>query len=65
MKKAANLKKRLDVLRDEPELPVEVILKLDADLHRELKQHAVQECLSTEAYILKLLSSHPEIATME
>ena len=53
MKKSANLKKRLEELRDEPEATVEVVLQLDAALYRTLKKLAAQERLSLEAYIAR------------
>lgn len=58
MKKSANLKKRLDGLRDEPDPPVEMTLSLDADLYRTLKHLAAQEELSIEVYIASVLSKH-------
>ena len=57
MKKSANLKKRFDELRDEPEPKIEVVLELDADLHWSLKKLAAQEQLSLEAFIMNVLRS--------
>ena len=60
MKKTANLKKRFDELRNEPELSVEVVLQLDADLHRTLKKFAAEERLSLEIYIINVLRNNNE-----
>ena len=65
MKRSVNLKKWFDELRAEPQPPIEMLLQLDADFYKVLKQLASQERLSTEAYILKLLSSHAETALTE
>ena len=58
MKKATNLKKRLDELRDEPELPTELTLKIDRNLHRRLKHQADQEQCSLQDYILSVLRNY-------
>jgi hypothetical protein len=60
MKKAANLKRRLEKLRDEPVPPVGIALQLDIHLHRTLKKQAAHEGLSLEIYIIRLLSSSIE-----
>lgn len=60
MKKAINLKKRLDDLRDEPEMAVEVMLNLDAELCRMLKKLADGERLSLEAYIEQVVKRNAE-----
>ena len=65
MKKSANLKKRLEELRDEPEATVEVVLQLDAALYRTLKKLAAQERLSLEAYIARILSTSIETGAGE
>jgi predicted HicB family RNase H-like nuclease len=63
MKKATNLKKRLDELRDEPELPTELTLKIDPNLHRTLKHRADQEQCSLQDYILSVLRSHLDVSS--
>ena len=60
MKKAANLKKRLEKLRDEPVSAVEIALQIDIRLHRTLKKQAAHEGLSLEIYIIHLLRNSIE-----
>jgi len=58
MKKGADLKKRLDTLRQEPEPPIAVTLHLDADLYRSLKSLAVRDNQPIETWIAQLLSQY-------
>ena len=58
MKKATNLKKRLDELRDEPELPTELTLKIDRNLHRRLKHQADQEQCSLTGLHSQSIEKH-------
>ena len=56
MKKQPNLKQRLDELRHKPEPPVEVTLRLEAEVYQKLQGLALQENRSVAAYIAALLS---------
>ncbi len=65
MKKQPDLKKRLDELRHEPEPPVEVALRLEADIYQKLQSLALQENLSVAAYIAERLHEFIEQADNE
>ncbi len=65
MKKRPDLKQRLDDLRHEPEPPVDVTLRLEADQYRKLQALALEQNLSVAAYIVQLLHQHLEQAHNE
>lgn len=58
MKKQANLKKRLEELRDEPPGPVELSLVLDAELFESLKALATKKRISLDRYLERVLRNH-------
>jgi hypothetical protein len=58
MKKRPDLKQRLDDLRGEPEQPVEITLRLDAEQYRELQVLALAQNLSVAAYLDWLIGQH-------
>ncbi len=63
VKRASNLKKRLDEIREQPSPPVEVSLDLDAELYQTLKALARQHRQPLEAYLLRVLSQHADDTT--
>jgi len=58
MKKAVNLKQRLDELRGESAAPVMLTLHLDADLYRAVQTRARRAQVSPETYIAQVLTHH-------
>ena len=62
MAKKPNLKKRLDELRQEPAVPVDVTLTLDAELYDALRALARQHRQPLEDYLLRLLRRHVQEA---
>ena len=58
MKKPGNLKKRLAELRQEPAPPVDLTLRLDAELYQALKALARQHRQPLEAYLIRILEQH-------
>ena len=56
--KKPNLKKRLAEIRQEPAPPVDLTLRLDAELYQALKTLARQHRQPLEAYLIRVLSQH-------
>jgi predicted HicB family RNase H-like nuclease len=65
VKKQADLKKRLEELRDEPPGPVELRLVLDPELHEALKALASQKRMSLERYLERVMRNHVRDAAGE
>ena len=65
-RKRPNLKARLDTLRGtentDPASTIALTLRLDADLHRMLKQLAQGEEVRLEYYAVAVLNEHVEVA---
>lgn len=57
-KKRIDLKKRLDALRDAPEAPVDIHLRLDVDLVQTLRRLADAQGVSLEHYVETVLRRH-------
>jgi len=60
--KKPNLKQRLDEIRQEPAPPVDLTLRLDAELYQALKVLARRRREPVDTYALRILQHHVERA---
>lgn len=58
MKKPGNLKKRLAEIRQEPAPPVDLTLRLDAELYQALKVLARKRRQPLQTYLVSILQQH-------